>query len=97
MLEGAGADIAVATNLHEAMAFTDRDLGAAVLDINLEGEMSYPVAESLIARGIPIVFVTGYDATRFLPRHLQGVSVLQKPIDGAALVRRLAELTRPAG
>jgi PAS domain S-box-containing protein len=97
VLESAGADVAVATNLHEAVALARRDLGAAVLDINLEGEMSYPVAESLIARGVPIVFVTGYDAAQFLPRHLQGVPVLQKPIDGAALVRQLAELTRPAG
>jgi CheY-like chemotaxis protein len=32
----------------------------AFLDVNLDGEQVYPVAEALAARGIPFVFVTGY-------------------------------------
>src|SRR5262249_55134475 len=35
-------------------------IDAAVLDINLAGTMVYPVADELVARGIPFVFVTGY-------------------------------------
>ena len=34
---------------------------AAVLDINLAGERVFPVAERLLAHGVPFVFTTGYD------------------------------------
>lgn len=36
-------------------------IDAAVLDINLQGEAVFPVADALIERGIPFVFATGYD------------------------------------
>ncbi len=53
---------------------------AAVLDINLGDGLVYTVAEILSKRGVPFVFVTGYDAdsvdTRF-----SGVPILQKPIE----------------
>lgn len=35
-------------------------LNFALLDINLGGVMSYPIADELIARGVPFSFVTGY-------------------------------------
>jgi hypothetical protein len=38
------------------------DFHAAVLDVNLDGEMVYPVADAVVARGVPFVFVTGYGA-----------------------------------
>lgn len=36
-----------------------RDLDAAVLDLNLQGEMVSPLADALTERGIPFVFATG--------------------------------------
>lgn len=42
-----------------AMARGDA-LDAAILDVNLNGQEVYPVAEALAARGIPFVFATGY-------------------------------------
>ena len=36
-------------------------LDVAILDVNLRGAASYPVAEVLAARGIPFVFSTGYE------------------------------------
>jgi CheY-like chemotaxis protein len=36
-------------------------IDAALLDINLRGEMVFPVADALDARGIPFAFTTGYD------------------------------------
>ena len=50
----------------------------ALLDVNLAGRLSYPVAELLIARGVPVVFSTGYGAAA-LPEALHGVTVLSKP------------------
>ncbi len=32
----------------------------AVLDVHLHGESAFPVAEALIAKGVPFVFATGY-------------------------------------
>ena len=34
---------------------------AAVLDLNVAGELVYPVADALDARGLPYIFATGYD------------------------------------
>jgi PAS domain S-box-containing protein len=53
---------------------------AAVLDINLGDGLVYTVAEILGKRGVPFVFVTGYDADSVDPR-FSGVPILQKPIE----------------
>ena len=48
----------------EAVAFVQSNghqLSAAVVDVNLHGEPSYPIADALVACGTPFVFVTGYD------------------------------------
>jgi PAS domain S-box-containing protein len=60
------------------------DLEAAVLDINLNGELVYPVAEALVTRGVPVVFVTGYGAESIDDRFAE-VPVLQKPIERQVL------------
>jgi CheY-like chemotaxis protein len=55
----------------------------AVLDINIGGEMVFPVAEALRERGVPFVFATGYGD---LPRKgFESVEVLAKPINVGAL------------
>ena len=65
----------------DAMAAVGReDFHAAVLDVNLAGEMVYPVADAVVARGVPFVFVTGYGAEGIDSRFAQ-VLVLQKPIE----------------
>jgi two-component sensor histidine kinase len=56
------------------------DFHAAVLDVNLDGEMVYSVADAVGARGVPFVFVTGYGAEGIDGRFAQ-VLVLQKPIE----------------
>src|SRR5690349_13470992 len=40
---------------------TREAVDAAVLDVNLRSQLVYPVADALIERGVPVVFVTGYD------------------------------------
>ena len=59
---------------------------AAVLDINLRGEMTYSLADEIAARGIPFVFVTGY-ASEAIDARFANVPVLQKPIDRNAFQR----------
>jgi DNA-binding response OmpR family regulator len=61
----------------------------AIVDVNLDGVPSYPVAEVLRARGIPFVFATGYGAAGLDPRFV-GASTLQKPFTEADLYAVLA-------
>jgi CheY-like chemotaxis protein len=56
------------------------DFHAAVLDVNLDGEMVYSIADAVGARGVPFVFVTGYGVEGIDGRFAQ-VLVLQKPIE----------------
>jgi PAS domain S-box-containing protein len=65
----------------DAMAALKReDFHAAVLDVNLDGEAVYPVADAVVERGLPFVFVTGY-SSEGIDRRFAQVPVLQKPIE----------------
>lgn len=66
-------------------------LDGAVLDVNLGGDHSFPVAEQLVMRSIPFFFVTGLVISAF-PASLRHAPVLAKPVEPKAfgeLVRRL--------
>jgi hypothetical protein len=65
-------------------AASNKDLQRAVLDVNLNGELVYPVAEVLQHRGVPFIFVTGYDPDS-IDKRFSRIPVLQKPIERAAL------------
>ena len=69
-----------ASRLDEAMEMArNGTFDAALLDVNLDGEMSWGVADVLTARGIPFAFCTGYDQTDMLPEHLASSLVVAKP------------------
>jgi DNA-binding response OmpR family regulator len=69
-------------------------LDAAVLDVNVNGEMSDPVAEVLRSRGVPFVLATGYGLSA--PTAAGGdVPVLQKPYPAGKLEAALRELLAP--
>ena len=67
-------------------ALTQGQVDAAILDVNLEGDPIYPLAEILVERETPFVFVTGYGAESIEPR-FKHVPILQKPIEEEALKR----------
>ena len=82
--------------LADAMAAVGReDFQAAVLDVNLDGEMVYPVADAVLARGVPFVFVTGYGAEG-IDRRFAQVPVLQKPIERQMLESVFVDAGRAA-
>ena len=55
MLDDLGcAIVGPATSVNQALAMIDAEaIDAAVLDVNLNGQMSYPIADVLAARGVP--------------------------------------------
>lgn len=69
-----------ATNKRDALALAQSEVfDAALLDINLDGEMSWDVAAVLRTRGIPFVFSTGYNASTVLPNDFIGSAIIAKP------------------
>lgn len=68
-------------------------IDAALLDINLGEGASFEVARSMQARGVPFLFLTGYDVS-IIPEELSRAPRLEKPVDQELLVDRLARLVR---
>lgn len=65
----------------------------AILDVNVNGQAVYPVAEVLAARGVPFAFATGYGAAG-LSEPWRDRPTLQKPFhrdDLYTMVRTLGE------
>ncbi len=68
-------------------------LDAAVLDWNLDGACSAPIARILFAGAVPIVIATGYGEVE---EEFAAHPVLSKPFDIAQLIIRLQGLTGQA-
>ena len=93
MLEVLGHTVAAeAGHLEQAIELANRtEFDFAVLDINLGGRLSAPVAEILRSRKLPFIFSTGYGASGILP-DFADVPSLQKPFTIEALGRTIHEL-----
>jgi DNA-binding response OmpR family regulator len=71
--------------LDEALALAAAtELDGAILDINLCGELVFPLADALAAKGVPYVFATGY-AQESIPEPYREAPILSKPVDVQAL------------
>lgn len=70
-------------------------LDAAVLDVNLGGEMSFSIADVLVGRDVPFLFATGYEQCS-LPIDYRRAIQLDKPFDSRSVVAALKELLDPA-
>jgi PAS domain S-box-containing protein len=68
------------SRLSEAMvAAVHEEIDAGVIDVNLGGEFVYPVADVLVARKIPFVFVTGY-GVESIDGRFGHVPIIKKPV-----------------
>jgi CheY-like chemotaxis protein len=91
LLDEFGCDLALsAASVAQAIRWLDEggQADAALLDVNLGGEMVWPVADALRARRTPFAFTSGYGALSE-PR-FQDAPLLAKPI----LSERLEEVLR---
>jgi CheY-like chemotaxis protein len=67
-------------------------LDGAVLDINLNGDRCFAIAHALTSRGVPFVFLTGYDSSSVVPQNLQATQRLGKPVIEHELIDALGKL-----
>jgi CheY-like chemotaxis protein len=83
---------ATANSVESALQVLDAQaIDLAILDINLAGEASFPIADALAARGVPFVFATGYGANIVPPQHA-AVPLTQKPFGRRDLEQALSLL-----
>lgn len=86
-----------AARVGEALAVLGAEaIDMAVLDISLDGQRSYPVADALEALGVPFVFLTGYGRDS-LPSRYRFHIMLQKPFEQFELGDVLTRLRASSG
>lgn len=72
-------------------AFETQWPDAALLDINLTNEYSFPVAQALDSRGIPFAFLTGYE-TNDLASDFPSALILNKTLPRPQIVDAIKSL-----
>jgi len=94
-LQEAGYDVLgpCATVAAAMDAVQSESLDGAILDINLRGELVYPVAEELARRRIPFMFLSGY-AVINMPESFRGHTRLAKPAELPVLLREIQKMLR---
>jgi CheY-like chemotaxis protein len=97
MLADIGCErVEVASSVEGAMdAIAKAEPHFAMLDVNLNGARSFPVADVLRSRDIPFVFLSGYGA-RGIEHAYQGVKTLEKPFQINALETVIEDVLGPA-
>jgi DNA-binding response OmpR family regulator len=97
-LRGAGADVVGPFNeLQKALTDSRRhDFDVAVLDVNLDGTMVYPLADELVVRRKPFLFLSGYSATN-MPGRFERLTRIAKPYRIDHLIAELRRLSTAPG
>jgi light-regulated signal transduction histidine kinase (bacteriophytochrome) len=85
-----------ATRLPKALELVKTErFDVVLLDVNLDGDMSWAVAAAVQARGIPFVLTTGYEISKLLPDSLKGSRFIRKPYSLAELETAIADVMKP--
>jgi CheY-like chemotaxis protein len=85
-----------AHNLATALELAASEIDAAIVDVSLGKDNSYPLVEALIARGLPFALATGYGQDGIEPKY-RGWLTLRKPFDFATFRRTITELIAKSG
>ena len=88
---GYAVTVAVGSIAEASEHATSGTFDCAILDVNVDGEEIFPVAEILAGRGLPFVFVTGYGEGS-LPARFRDRPALQKPFQTERLKATLDKL-----
>ena len=82
----------VATTEAAQAHLAETDVDFAFLDINLDEQMVFPLADELERRGIPFVFATGHNED-FVPDRFKARFRLEKPFTVHAVLEAVRQLT----
>jgi CheY-like chemotaxis protein len=85
-----------AHSLAAALKFAEMDLDAAIVDVVLGKDTSYPLADALSARGVPFALATGYGPDGIEPKY-RTHSKLGKPFEFATFRRVIDQLLADRG
>ena len=93
LLKDRGAEVVgPAANLPEAERLVgEGGLDCAVLDMNLRGEMTFPIADRLKAAGIPFLIATGYNSAS-LPERFATHPRIEKPFEAEQIATAIPAL-----
>jgi CheY-like chemotaxis protein len=93
--EAGGEVIGPASSLPAAMrlACESERIDAALLDIDLNGVAVFPLAAELRARGVPLLFLTGFGMSS-IPHEFIDIERCQKPVSGGHMIGQLWMLLR---
>jgi CheY-like chemotaxis protein len=83
VLEGHGAEVVgPSASVSDALELIRKGgpIDGAIVDINLHGELAFPVARELSMCHVPFVFATGNDAGA-IPECYQHILRCEKPVD----------------
>ena len=91
VLTDAGWTIAASVaSIPEALDAVQRGgFDVALLDVNLAGQEVFPVADAVLARGVPLVFATGYGSNG-IREDLRHLPVIAKPFSPGQLLHGLS-------
>ena len=94
ILKRAGAEVVgPALKLDAAERLAEEEaLSGALLDIRLNGDEVWPVAQVLDRKGVPFVFCTGHFDSESLPAEWRGRPILVKPARAQAIIDTVASL-----
>ena len=94
ILKRAGAEVVgPALKLEAAERLAEEEaLSGALLDIRLNGDEVWPVAQVLDRKGVPFVFCTGHFDSESLPAEWRGRPILVKPARAQAIIDTVASL-----
>ncbi|KKA12706.1 chemotaxis protein CheY [Sinorhizobium meliloti] len=85
---------ATASRMQEALDIARKgQFDIAIIDVNLDGEPSYPVADILAARNVPFIFATGY-GSKGLDTRYSNIPLLTKPFLDSELEAVLVQISK---
>ena len=67
------------------------EINAALLDVNLRGDLVFPLADKLTWRGVPVALFTGYDHA-VLPSPYCDYPCLDKPVEQPSLIEMILRM-----
>ncbi len=74
--------IGPATGLDRGLVYArETMLDGAILDINLDGRLSFPICAVLLQRNIPFCFLTAYGDLSLVPQQFRGAPLVSKPFE----------------